>query len=148
MNISELKYHGGEILAVGKDGLMCRNGKGEFCNIPFPRFANKQIVKTTSDYFSPKSFTRLIDPTYTENRGWIYGENYIDREGMQGGCGYSFEEKWFTELEDVRDILIARRLSIKEEMSWLNSRLKTLSDELSKAEYAIQLTSPPPNTTK
>lgn len=140
MNIEEIRYSQGEILAIKEDGILAKNAKGEYCTIPLPKFRHKQFVKTTDTYFSPKSFTRLVSPCYTETRGWVYGENYVDRTGMFGGTGWSFDEDGFLPLTDARDILIAKRIEIKEELSELTHKTKLLNDELAKVEYAIQLT--------
>lgn len=140
--MDNISYSEGKIISVQEDGILCRNKKGEFCTIPLPKFRHNQFVKTTLTYYSPKTFTRLVNPTYTLTRGWVYGERYIDRQEQQGGTGYSFEEDSFLPLDDARDILIARKLEVSEEISLLNAKSKRLSEELSKLVYALEITKP------
>jgi len=140
MQLENVRYHLGEILQLKEGVLIAKNTKGEMCEIPLPKFRHRQIVQTAPDYFSPKSFTRLLDPTYVEERGWVYGENYIDRHGHGGGCGYSFDEKSFLPLEDARDILIAKRIELNEKLATLRHETKLAEAELAKVEYGIELT--------
>lgn len=144
MSIENMEYHNGKIIAIVDDNIQAINSKGELCEIPPPKFRHKQIVKTTDTYFSPKSFTRLLRPTYTENRGWVYGEGYINRDGTGGGSGWSFNEDSFLPLTDARDILIAKRIEIKERLAEISYQSKVLTEELSKVEYAINITQPQP----
>lgn len=145
-NIKHASYHNGTIIGVINDKLTALNTKGELCEIPFPKFKHKQIVKTTKEYFSPKSFTRLLSPCYTESRGWVYGENYIDREGKTGGSGWSFDESGFLPLDDASDILLAKRIELVDRLNELKNETRSVTEELSKLRYAIDIVSPK-NTT-
>lgn len=145
-SIKHVSYHNGVIIGVSNDKLMALNTKGELCEIPFPKFKHKQIVKTTKEYFSPKSFTRLLSPSYTENRGWVYGENYIDRAGNPGGSGWSFDESGFLPLDDARDILVAKRIELVDRLNELKNETRLVTEELAKLKYAIDITSIHPTT--
>lgn len=134
-----LQYKDGEIIKVESDHIFARNSQGEFCKIPKNKFSNGEIVQTTAAYYSPKSFTRLVSPTYTENRGWVYGENYIDREGGQGGCGYFFEEEHFLPLTDGKDILLAKRLQTLWRKKDLQIELNRAESDLEKINYCLGL---------
>lgn len=134
-----LQYKDGEIIKIEDDHIFARNSQGEFCKIPKNKFPEGEIVQTTPTYYSPKSFTRLITPTYTENRGWVYGENYIDREGRQGGCGYSFEEEHFLPLSDGKDILLAKRLQAIWRKQDAEILFKRAESEIEKIDYCLAL---------
>jgi hypothetical protein len=142
MKSKNVSYSGGEILSWQEDHILARNSKGEYCKIPHPKFHDRQFVKTRDGFYSPADFTRVLHPTYTETRGWVYGQQYINRDGIGGGSGWSWDEADFLPLKDPRDILIARRISILEDSRDLELHLKRNQAELEKIHYALELTQP------
>lgn len=134
-----LQYKDGDIIKIEGDHIFARNSQGEFCKIPKNKFEDGEIVQTTTTYYSPKSFTRLVSPMFTEDRGWVYGENYIDRDGQQGGAGYFFEEVHFMPLTDGKDILLAKRLQAIWRKNDAAILLNRAESEIEKIDYCLSL---------
>lgn len=110
--------------------------------IPKPKFTHGQYVKTSPKHYSQKDFTRLISPSYTENRGWVYGEYYCDIYGNPGGTGHWIEEDLFEPLTDPILLLYAERLkhieTIKNHETILNQRREFLN----KIYFSLDIVAP------
>lgn len=111
----------------------------EIKNVKSPLFNDGEIVSTSSKHFSQKGLTRLLSPSYTDNRGWVYTENYINENGIPGGCGAWFEEELFKKIEDLGTRLLAKRIELNIEIQRLNNDIKIMNSELSKIEYALKI---------
>ena len=126
-----------------------RDKKGQFISVPDPKFFDGQIVTTSKDYFSPKEITMLVEPHWAlypnnEAGGWVYGEKYchIDKTSnicVQGGCGFSFEEKSFLPLSNSTHKLIAEIYYREQQVGELERKMSELESELNKLRYALEL---------
>ena len=131
--------NGTQILFENKNGTCCiRLKNGKFKRVTLPEFKHKQIVRTSPKHFSQTDFTMVLEPSWTEKRGWVYGERYIDRDSTSGGSGYWQEEDKYEFLENPLDILIAKRLSLKDEKKSHESWIKIIDSELQHLNYAIK----------
>ena len=139
---AHIKIHKGTYLYGNSDCYYIRDEKGKIKKIPLNKFSHNQIVTTTEKHFSKESFTRLQYPVYTDNRGWVYTENYIDRHGSGGGCGSSFNEDLYTEITDPLDILFAERLYGMLKIQELKRDLKMQEGKLSKVVFAMDIVYP------
>lgn len=110
---------------------------GELLKINPPKFRNREVVSTTNKHYSQKELTRVLNPQYTENRGWVYVENYLDKNGRSGGCGMWIEEDLFQKPETLELRLKARKIEISEEISQLELNVKNRKTELSNIEFAL-----------
>jgi hypothetical protein len=119
-----------------------RNDQGQIEKIAKNKFNHNQIVQTAQGHFSGKSFTRLLNPMFTKNRGWVYTENYITRNQNSGGCGCCFEENMYEKLIDPADILFAERIYLKEQIDTLKGKLSQCERSLGMIEYALSLSVP------
>lgn len=133
---------GGKFLYEENESYFIRGEDGRIKKIPKNKFRHGQFVSTIPTYFSPKDFTRLVNPSYIEGKGWFYGENYVDRQGNGGGCGYSFKEESFVEITDPTDILLAERINLRKESEEIESRLKEITQSLVKINYALSISVP------
>lgn len=124
------------------DKLYYRDALGKIKKVPKNKFSEGEIVRTKSNHCSPNRFTRIIQPNYTEERGWIYGENYINLQGMGGGSGFYTNEDNFTKLSRPEDLLFAKRIYLKENINKLNIELKSNESELEKITYALDISIP------
>ncbi|KKL65139.1 hypothetical protein LCGC14_2158020, partial [marine sediment metagenome] len=70
---------GTQILFKTETSCTIRLKNGRFKKVPLPKFKHEQIVQTSLKHYSQKDFTMVLEPTFTENRGWVYGEQYIHR---------------------------------------------------------------------
>ncbi len=132
----------GEFLYEENGFYYIRSEKGTIEKIVKNRFKHNEIVKTTNTHYSEKTFTRVIDPSYVESRGWIYGESYISRNGRCGGTGFWNNEDHYTNITDPGDILYAERFMLKEELLSLKAELKNKEERYSKVQFALDLTVP------
>jgi hypothetical protein len=105
--------------------------------IPKPKFIYGQFVQTSNKHYSQKSFTRLLDQSYTDTRGWVYVENYVDRDGRGGGCGMWNDEFQYSPLTDPLDILIAEKLTALSEVTDLKVKIKDLEHKINMLETSI-----------
>lgn len=138
----EIEIYEGEFLYEKNGFYYIRNGKGVIEKITKNHFKSGEIVKTTDKHFSQKSFTRVINPCYTKTRGWVYTENYTNRNVGSGGCGSAFEENLYAKLTDPADILFAERRYLNETISKLKNDLKQKESKLEKILFALNLAVP------
>ncbi len=120
-----------------KDKVILRGKEGKMKSVIKPRFADNQFVKTSPKHYSQESFTQVQTPNWTDNRGWVYGQSYIKRDGDRGGSGWWNNEDLFEELTDARDILIAEKLTREEKLSLLRTQVKQLEAELIKINFSL-----------
>jgi len=121
-----------------KDKIILRHKEnGQMKAVAKPRFAHEQFVKTTPKHYSQKSFTQVIEPTWNDTRGWIYGEHYVNRNGEGGGSGWYQNENQFEELTDAKDILIAEKLTRERKLSLVKTQVKQLEIELTKIDFSL-----------
>lgn len=139
---TKIKISKGEFLYERNDSYFIRNEKGEIEKIPKNKFYHGQIVKTTDKHFSQKTFTSVVEPNYTEQRGWIYGEGYLSRNDGRGGFGYWNEEDLFEEITSPGDILYAERIYLMNEIRECKNNLKNAEDKLEKIEFALSVSIP------
>lgn len=119
-----------------------RNEKGQINTIVVNKFNDKEIVKATKKHHSKTTFVMLIDPIYIESRGWVYGMNYIDRQGNRGGSSFAWREDEFEKIDNPRDILYSKRLYLKEQILDHKNQLKQYESELEKIEYTLSISVP------
>lgn len=110
--------------------------------ISYPKFKHGEIVKTSSKHYSPKDFTQLLSPSWTDNRGWVYGENYLDIYGNGGGSGYWIEEELFEPLSDPLLKLYAERIKIIEFIQQHETMVKQRRDFLDKIMFSLDIVAP------
>ena len=113
-----------------------RDKKGRF--IPNKAaFRDGEVVTTTPKHFSPKDITIVSNPSYTENRGWVYTENYVDLQNCRGGCGSSFEENLYRKITNPTLRLFAARIKLKTDIATYERKLRNDLETLKKIEYAL-----------
>jgi hypothetical protein len=128
------------ILHENNDGtVIILTRDNEIMTVPKNKFYDGEYVITSSTHFSPKDFTQVIDPTWTENRGWVYTEHYVDRNGTGGGGGSAFEESLYKKMTDPKDILIAKKLSLLENQQKFKCSISRIDNELEKVNFALNL---------
>jgi hypothetical protein len=110
--------------------------------IPKPKFTHNQIVKTSKTHYSQKEFTRLITPVYTDKRGWIYGETYMNIYGQGGGSSHWNDEHDYEELTDPILKLYAKHIELTECIGAHKSMVKQHEEMLSKIEYSLTIINP------
>lgn len=110
--------------------------------IPKPKFAHGQFVKTSGKHYSKKDFTRVISPSYTDNRGWVYGESYCDIYGNPGGAGYWIEEANFEPLNDPLLLLYAERLKHIETIKNHQNIVRQREEFLNKIQFSLDIIVP------
>lgn len=119
-----------------------RNDKGQITAIPVNKFEHNEVVKGSKKHYSKKTFVMLIEPVYTETRGWVYGTQFIDRQGGGSGCSFAYEEDNFEKLDNARDILYANRYYAKATINKLKKELEQKQVELEKIEYCLSISVP------
>ena len=112
---------------------------GRFKKVALPKFYHRQFVRTSPKHYSQKSFTMVLQPTWTETRRWVYGERYIDRQGIGGGTGFWSNEDLYEPLSNPIDILIAKKLSMQDEKKEHELKIKTINKEIEHIDYALKL---------
>ena len=128
-----------ELLYEAEGNIIARNEKGQLTKIPKNKFNDGEIVTTSKRHFSEKALGILTKPTYTENRGWVYIENYIDLQGSGGGCGSWFEEELYEKIDDPILKLFAERIRLRKHMETLKCQLKNDSEQLEKIRYSLSI---------
>ena len=128
-----------EILYSNGDSLIIRNNKGKMQKIPKNKFEKGEIVMKGDKHYSKDGIVRLLDPTWTDTRGWIYGENYIDLHGSGGGCRYSTNEDCLKKIDIPAVRLYAKRINLNTEIANLEKLLKDKKIELEKVEYGLSI---------
>lgn len=129
-----------DILYKNKDGTVCiRDEKGKFLSVPSPPFYNEQIVKTSPKHYSQNSFTMVLEPTWTETRGWVYGERYINRKNLQsGGTGWWNNADLYEPLDNPTDILIAERHQLERRKQEQERSIKQINIKLAHIKFALK----------
>jgi hypothetical protein len=128
------------ILYSGKNGNVCiRNKHGRIESVPAPPFRHEQIVRTSSKHYSQKSFTMVLQPTWNETRGWIYGERYISPDGTEGGTGWWNNAELYEYLTDSHNILLAERLQLERKKKRMLSEIKQIETQLNHLNYSLSL---------
>ena len=131
-----------KLLYENKDGSVCiRLDNGRMKSVPSAKFRHEQIVRTSEKHYSQKDFTMVLKPTWSEVRGWIYGERYISRDGSNGGCGWWNNEELYEPLSNPADILIAKKLALEAEIKGLEGSVKCRTKQLEKIRYALSVIS-------
>jgi len=118
--------------------LYFRNEKGRIDKHPKNKFSDGEIV-ALNEHYSKKGITRLKEPSYTKNRGWVYVENYMDIQGLGNGCGMWNNEERYDNITDPKFVMIAKRIEIKEDILKTKKKLKSLEADLHKLEFAMTL---------
>ena len=119
--------------------LYFRNNKGQINKHPKPKFKDNEIVTTTEKHYSIKNITRLKKPSFTENRGWVYIENFINIQGSGGGSGMWNKQDDYKKITDPKFLMIAKRIELKESILKAKNRIKTLESNLDKLEFTMDL---------
>ena len=129
-----------DILYTNKNGTVCiRNKEGKFLSVPSPPFRDEQIVKTAPKHYSQKSFTMVLEPTWSETRGWIYGEQYINRRNLNsGGTGWWSNADLYEPLDNPTDILLAEIRQLEERRKDQEHSIKQINIKLSHLNYALK----------
>ena len=130
-----------EILFTTKNGNVCIRGKdGRFFSVKPPAFKHCQIVTTSTKHYSKNSFTMVLEPTWSEVRGWIYGQRFIERDNISGGGeGWWNEEDRFEPLSDPNDILLAEKLQLEKRKEEAADEIKYIDKKLTHLKYALSL---------
>lgn len=130
----------GQNETIEEDGeMITRNKKGKFMSIPDPVFSDGEIVTTSDKHYSPKALTILTKPTYSENRGWVYIENYVDLQHNRGGAGMWNNEDLYKKIADPVLKLYAERIKLKTEIKDCELGLKIKRKSLEDIEYALSI---------
>ena len=106
---------------------------------PRARYYDGQIVKTSSKHYIQKKFTMVIDPTWNEKRGWIYGERYLSKDWEECGRGYWNEEDMFEELTDPEIIIRAEIYLRNKEINIIRIKLDQLNAQVDKLKYTLHV---------
>lgn len=128
-----------KILYESNNSFIARDEKGRMVKIPKNKFADGEIVTTSQKHYSQAELTKLTQPRYTENRGWVYSQNYISLQGFKGGNSFAHDEDNFDKVEDPILKLYAERLILKELISKHENELKIAKENLIKIEYALSV---------
>lgn len=85
----------------------------------------------------------LLEPTWNEKRGWIYGEQYCGIKNgkiiTRGGTGWWNEECMFQPLTDPKLKLMAELYYKEKTAKDLSAMIKTLEVKIEKINYALSL---------
>ena len=130
-----------DILFTTKSGNVCiRDKEGRFRSVKSPAFKHRQIVTTSAKHYSKEAFTMVLEPTWSEVRGWIYGQSFIRRDNISGG-GQSWwnEEDRFEPLSDPNDILLAEKLQLEKRKQEAVDEIKYIDKKLTHLKYALSL---------
>jgi len=139
----DLQFNGYVFISEVEAGYEVYNTKTkEESIIPKPKFVHGQFVKPSSKHYSQKDFTRVISPSYTDNRGWVYGESYCDIYGNPGGTGYWIEEDLFEPLTDPILLLYAERLKHIEVIKNHETIVAQRRDFLNKIYFSLDIIAP------
>lgn len=113
---------------------------GEIKKVDLPKFKNNEVVKTSIKHYSQKEFTLLINRTYTDERGWIYGESYINIEkNTSVGCGYWNDEWMYEEITDLENKIKAKIFELKDEIAKHKTEIKNKEKEIDALMYVVAL---------
>lgn len=127
------KTHDGKAVVQNSD-------TNELKIVELPKFKHNEVVKTSSRHFSQKDYTRVTDPRYTDERGWIYGENYINIDTFTGsGQGFWNDEWQYEKFDDLEMKLKAKLFELNDEISKLNYEISIKKKEIDKVNYALSL---------
>jgi hypothetical protein len=137
-----MKIKDGKFLYKENGKVYFRDSKGKIRCIPENKFSNGQIVKTSDKHYSKKTFTEVINPNYVESRGWIYGEQYIDRQDSGGGISFWNNEDLYENITDPIDVLFSERLILKRKIKTLKSELSQCESSLEKIEFTFAIAVP------
>lgn len=123
-----------------KSGNICiRDDKGKFRSVSSPPFQHEQIVKTSPKHYSQSSFTMVLEPTWTETRGWVYGERYISRNNLNsGGSGFWNNADFYELLDNPTDILLAEEYQLKKRKQEQERSIKQINMKLSHITFALK----------
>lgn len=139
----DLTLNGFIFIEENENGYLVYDRKSkEEKTIPAPKFKHGEIVKTTTKHYSPKDFTQLISPAWTDNRGWVYGESYINIYGHKGGSGYWHEEDLYEPLTDPLLKLYAERLKHIEFIQTHETLVSQRKDFLNKIMFSLDIIAP------
>lgn len=129
-----------KILYTNDNGTVCiRDEKGKFLSVPASLFQNEEIVKTSSKHYSQKSFTMVLEPTWTKTRGWVYGERYISRNRIDsGGSGWWNNADLYEQLDNPTDILIAEKLQLEKRKKEQELSIIQINHKLSHLNFALK----------
>ena len=108
--------------------------------VEMPKFKHNEVVKTSARHYSQKDYTRVLQPSYTDERGWIYGESFINIDTNTGG-GMSFwnDEYMYEKFTDLEMKIKAKLFELKSEISVLKNEINAKQREVEKLEYALNV---------
>lgn len=108
--------------------------------VAMPKFKHNEVVKTSERHYSQKDYTRVIQPTYTDERGWIYGESFINIDtGTSGGMGFWNDEYMYEKFTNLEMKIKAKLFELKDEISVLKNEINNKQREVEKLEYALRV---------
>lgn len=121
-----------------KDGFVYfRKDNGRFLKVKKNRFEHGEIVSTSDKHYSKEGITVVLEPKYTEKRGWVYREQYIDLQGSGGGTGWWNNEDLYTKISSPIVKIFAKRINLKREINALENELKNRKIDLEKIDFSL-----------
>ena len=128
-----------KLLYETKDHVIARDGKGRLTKITKNKFNDGEVVQLSENHYSGRGITIVKTPTYTKERGWIYGENFIDLQGGGGGSCFWNNEELFKKIDNSILKLYAERIRLKRTIEEHKRQLKIDSEQLEKIEYSLSI---------
>lgn len=109
-----------------------------------PKFFDGEIVKTSPKHYSQKRFTMLRSPTWTENRGWVYEEifvEFIPETGKFSGSGSSFwnDEFLYEPITLPTEKMLVEKFYRLDKILKLEKQIQDLKDEVVSIDFSIRL---------
>jgi hypothetical protein len=125
--------------------MQIRDDRGRFMDKLKARFFDGQIVTTTPKHYSQNETIMVVKPTFSNIRGWIYGNNFChyDRKEkkiiVQGGSSFWNEEELFTKITDPEIKLAVEIFYREQEIKELLKRIDALNEELTRLKYTQEI---------
>ena len=124
-------------------GMKIRDAAGKFKKVKPPKFFSGQFVRTNGTHFSQKELTQVLEPTWTETRGWVYIEAFCHIEDgkiiVSGGRGMWNDEDLYKSLTNSKLKLLAELYHREKEISEIEHRKNILAEEVEKISFTILL---------
>lgn len=119
-----------------------RKDNGQLGKIPSNKFEDGEIVMITEKHYSKEQRLSILEkPSYTENRGWVYTEHFINLQGDGSGCGCWNNEDHYKKINNPILKLYAERIRLINEINLLKQQLETKENAFNMIEFALSKTS-------
>ena len=81
----------------------------------------------------------VVEPTWSDVRGWIYGQRYIKRDGREHGSGFWNNEEQFEILTNPIDIIDAQLFYRRKELEKVKQKMNQLEKEINRIVFTKNL---------